>query len=360
MAHTLLQNSCCPLQYAIYVGHWGIVGHMLWIRIAELFAVAGFAGMSFLGVQIIQGGKKSALIVALLVSLSLLAANTVLEGETGKGLAQTAYCEIRHCKADYGEAGPAMAAATFLDSFAEQQWNAANSKDLLSSALSMHEKSVLVGLADRGHTRASRLVGSAHLREGDENFAEDEVLAERYLASCADDGSLPCRHNLANLYTLKGNRDPKFYPRAMKLLLENDKEGYTISSGAIGSMYYHGQGVKKNFFVASGYLSKSAVNGDANSAYLLGDIHEFGRHIRGMTDYETAARNYEIAANKGHLQAQLRLGYLNYSRLGNPSEGRRYYCLAFNQGDETAAAVLMFHSQDASDVCSNYQQGTRG
>ncbi|WP_417590968.1 tetratricopeptide repeat protein [Parasphingorhabdus sp.] len=328
---------------------------MMWVRIFELFAVAGFAGLSFLGVHIMQGGKKSAIIVAILASVSLLFINTVLEGETGKGIALTAYCEVRDCKTGRLAGSSASELSEFLDGFDEERWQNTNSTEILASALELYDKKTLIDLAKAGDSRAARLVGAAY-SIGMHNFKKNSLLALQFNQICADEGSRSCMHNLAAEYYKRGSKNPSEYTKASYWYHKAARLGELNSHASLGSLYYYGRGVKQNYAEAKKYLKYATDNGAKAHAYLLGDIYEFARSYPfrkielfdnqidspdpRFVDYPNAIKYYRIAAQQGDQSAQVRLGFIYEYRLKNKNEAIRYYTMSAKQGGVFAQEAL--------------------
>ena len=67
---------------------------------------------------------------------------------------------------------------------------------------------------------------------------------------------------------------------------------------ALGTMYYLGTGVEKNYAEAVKWYRKSAEHGNFNAMELLGSMFEQGKGVE--QDYEEAVKWYKKAAEKGH------------------------------------------------------------
>lgn len=105
----------------------------------------------------------------------------------------------------------------------------------------------------------------------------------------------------------------------------------------LGSIYFKGKGVPKDFVEAVRWYRKSAEQGYAKAEYSLSDMYRGGKGV--PQDYREAERWCRKAAEKGDPRAQVGLGYLYYRGEGVPqdyAEAARWYRKSAEQGDADA------------------------
>jgi hypothetical protein len=157
----------------------------------------------------------------------------------------------------------------------------------------------------------------------------------------------------------------------------HSEEGDPKSQFRLGTMYYYGTGVPKDYVEAVRWYRKSAEQGNANAQYMLAYMYHEGRgiarddseaarwdrkgaeqgdptcqdtlafmYLRGegvKQDYAEAARWYRKAAEQGNADAQYTLGYMYYSGYGvsqDRVEANRLFHEAAVQGNEDAKRSL--------------------
>jgi hypothetical protein len=69
------------------------------LRLIELLAIVSVAGIGFIGVQIVQGKGRAALISTIILGIFLVFYNSYLEENTGRGIAGHLYCRVFACHA---------------------------------------------------------------------------------------------------------------------------------------------------------------------------------------------------------------------------------------------------------------------
>jgi len=97
----------------------------------------------------------------------------------------------------------------------------------------------------------------------------------------------------------------------------------------LGSKYFLGDGVPKNFVEAAKWLRKASDQGDASAQCLLGRLYDKGEGV--PMDYMEALKLYRKAADQGNANAQLVVGtaYLTGKTVEKDLvEGYAYFCLA--------------------------------
>src|SRR3982751_6609364 len=105
--------------------------------------------------------------------------------------------------------------------------------------------------------------------------------------------------------------------------------------------YYKGEGVKQSTPRALEYFEKAARGGDAESAYDLGKIHEYGM-AGTKPDIALATTWYRAAAELGHRRAQFETSIAYYKGQGvaiDKAEAAKWWTLAMKSGDDYARIV---------------------
>ena len=86
------------------------------------------------------------------------------------------------------------------------------------------------------------------------------------------------------------------------------QHGDAKSQFTLGSMYYHGKGVTKDYAEALRWYRKAAEQGDSRAEYGLGSMYYRGEGV--AQDYSEAARWYRKSAEQGYVNAQDRVSYM--------------------------------------------------
>ena len=138
------------------------------------------------------------------------------------------------------------------------------------------------------------------------------------------------------------------------------KQGYATAQGALGSMYYNGQGVPKDYAQALRWYRLAAEQGDAYAQYNLGDMYGNGQGV--PKDYAQAMRWYRLAAEQGDAAAQYNLGVMYAKGQGVPkdyAQAMRWFRLAAEQGDAYAQFNLGTMYAKGHGVPQDYAEAGR-
>lgn len=111
------------------------------------------------------------------------------------------------------------------------------------------------------------------------------------------------------------------------------EQGDAQSQLRLGSMYYYGKGVSKDYSEAARWYRKSAEQGNPKAEYSLGDMYREGKGV--PQDYAEAARWCRKAAEQGEAMAQDGLGFMYYRGEGvqqDYAEAARWYRKSAEQG----------------------------
>lgn len=119
------------------------------------------------------------------------------------------------------------------------------------------------------------------------------------------------------------------------------EQGDAKAEYGIGSMYYYGQGVPRDYAEAARWYRKAADQGDAIAQNQLGSMYYQGQGMQ--KDDAEAALWYRRAADKGYAAAEYNVGCMYYYGYGVPrdyAEAHRWFRKAAKQGDKGALRAL--------------------
>lgn len=116
---------------------------------------------------------------------------------------------------------------------------------------------------------------------------------------------------------------------------------YAETLYAIAMLYWVGQGVTKDYYLASTWLHRAADLGHAGAQAKLGYLYTEG--IAVEQDYKQAFQWFTKAAKQGDIDGQYNLGIFYLNGWGTEQDttlGKQYLAAAAAQGDEAAEAAL--------------------
>jgi uncharacterized protein len=137
----------------------------------------------------------------------------------------------------------------------------------------------------------------------------------------------------------------KDYPTAVRLLEPLAQAGNALAQLRLGTLYYHGHGVRESDAWALHWFQRAAGQGLAEAQYQLGNMHAYGLAPAGEGEdpQRLAARWYFEAARQGHAPAQYSLGILFLTGSGvvqSVAQARQWMERAAAQGHGDAKAYL--------------------
>ncbi len=127
------------------------------------------------------------------------------------------------------------------------------------------------------------------------------------------------------------------YAAALKHYQKAAELGYAPAQVNLGSMFFEGQGVPRDFDEALKWYRIAANQGYVSAQFNLGMLHEQSDGV--LQDFEQAMRWYHRAAEQGHAPAQVNLGSMYFEGRGVPrnfQEALRWYHQAAEQGHAPA------------------------
>lgn len=149
--------------------------------------------------------------------------------------------------------------------------------------------------------------------------------AVRYFEKAANQKNLPAQHNLGVI----GYKRLKWWTQAAS-------QGYAPSQLKLGTLYYHGDSVERNYTETVKWFGKAANQKEYPhpiAQYSLGFCYEMGQGLK--KDLEAAFRYYEKAATQGHVGGQFKLGLFYMNGWGidkDLKEAEKWYKMAAKQG----------------------------
>ena len=137
----------------------------------------------------------------------------------------------------------------------------------------------------------------------------------------------------------------KDYPTAVRLLEPLAKAGDAGAQVRLGTLYFHGHGVRESDPLAQQWFERAAKQGLAEAQFHLGNMYAYG--LVNLPAEQDAARLgaqwYFEAARQGHAEAQYSLGIMFLTGSGvtqSGEEARRWIDRAAAQGLTDAKAYV--------------------
>lgn len=157
----------------------------------------------------------------------------------------------------------------------------------------------LTNLAQSGDTIAQNELGMAY-GLGKRVRKADPEEAFKWFRMAADKGYAPAQYNLGSLYYY-GTGVPKDYQEALKWYRKAADQGFVQAQYFLGWMYSNGRGVDENFKESIRWFQKAAEQGDPEAQLSLGLMHARGEDLN--PDYVEAYKWMNLAAAQGNTNA---------------------------------------------------------
>lgn len=166
----------------------------------------------------------------------------------------------------------------------------------------------------------------------------DPSMANKLVTTSAEKGCSEAQMFLGIKYMGAG-----IYDAALKWLEKAAEQGEREAQWRLGSCYFYGNGVEKDYNTAIEWYKEATRNGSAIAPFELGKCYETGT---GVTKNPSLAfKYYKIAADNGHSKAKFRLGL----------------CYLYEQGvdEDYDKAVACFEevTKECNDVDAQYYLG---
>ncbi|CAF4285342.1 unnamed protein product, partial [Didymodactylos carnosus] len=164
-------------------------------------------------------------------------------------------------------------------------------------------------LADRGDIQAQYGLGQLYyLRD----TAFDRAL--HYFRLAAEGGNSNAMAYLGKLYSEKNDYIKQNNITALNYFQKSAEKNNPMGQAGVGTMYYHGAGVEKNFEKALKYFQLSSDQGYAEGQLMLGIMYYNGEGVK--RDYKMAVKYFSSASQSGHA-----LGYYNLAQMHSSGTG---------------------------------------
>lgn len=147
----------------------------------------------------------------------------------------------------------------------------------------------------------------------------------------------------------------KRYTEARELLEPLAKGGDPKAQGHLARLYNNGWGVKQDLVYARELAKRSAAQGSAEGANVLGSYHYYVRR-----EFDEAIRLFLVGANKGYAPAQFNLGEIYQEPLIQDHEqSLKWYRLAAAQGNDVAMLRLAVMYARGYGVAKDFDEAER-
>ena len=171
----------------------------------------------------------------------------------------------------------------------------------------------------------------------------------------AEEGNGYAYYNLGQIYR-RGQGVPKDYKTAVKWYRRAAEYEVAGAQNSLGRMYNNGQGVKQDLKTALKWFRLAAEQGNADAQNNLGLMYNSGKRQFLKSDggksnqtqdegipqnYKIAVKWFRLAAEQGHVRAQLTLGVMYENGQGVP------------QNDEAAAKWYRFAAEQGNAYAQN-------
>ncbi len=164
--------------------------------------------------------------------------------------------------------------------------------------------------------------------------------AARVCRASAEHGDAEAQHKLGSMY-FYGEGVPKDYAEALRWYRKSADQGNAGGQNALGYLYFHSKGVQQDLAEADRWYQKAADQGFAKAQFKLGYSYYHGYGVQ--QDNAQAASWYRKAAEQGYALAESGIGFMYYYGYGVPqdrAEANRWFHKAADQGDHYAQRTL--------------------
>jgi hypothetical protein len=173
------------------------------------------------------------------------------------------------------------------------------------------------------------------------------------LRQAAEKGEVAAQFQLGTIY-YTGQDVPRDFKEAAEWYRKVAEQGFAAAQHNLGIMYSRGEGVPQNHEIAFGWYRKAAEQGDSRSQNNLGNLYRTGQGIP-KNDKE-AVKWYRKAAEQGYVIAQYNLG-VAYNRgegiFQDENEAIKWYRKAAEQGYVEAQRELRYLEKTPSTLADN-------
>ena len=190
--------------------------------------------------------------------------------------------------------------------------------------------------SQRADVCASLLMASLYEQNFYVQKDDPKTEAFKWYMKAAEQGDAGAQRSVGTCYYF-GNGVEKNYTEAFKWYMKAAKQGDAEAQMGVGTCYYFGNGVKQNYTEAFKWYMKAAEQGDAGAQRSVGTCYYWGNGVE--QNYTEAFKWYMKAAKQGDAEAQRGVGSCYYFGNGveqNYTEAFKWYMKAAEQGDAGA------------------------
>jgi len=187
----------------------------------------------------------------------------------------------------------------------------------------------------------------------DTTHLKEDIRYYQYLKN-AQQGCSQAQFILGSTY-YHGEGIQKNYQQAVYWYQQAAKQGHISAQNNLGRMYQHGLGVKKDHLQAFAWYKKAADHEEPNALFNLGIMYESGYSVN--KNYQQAAVYYRKAAEHQHTRAQYNLGWLYYHGYGveqNTQLAFKWYKLAADNKDPNAQFNIATMYESGCGISKNH------
>jgi hypothetical protein len=176
------------------------------------------------------------------------------------------------------------------------------------------------------------------------------------LRKAADAGDAVAMYNIGTLY-YSGQGVVRDYQQAMTWFCKSADAGNTYAMCFIGALYANGQGVAQDYRQATAWYRKSADAGNTYAMCFMGALYANGQGV--AQDYRQAMSWYRKAADAGNASAMVSIGTLYYSGRGvaqDYQQAMTWYREAADSGDAGGMCFIGALYASGNGVAQDYRQ----
>nr|XP_033807694.1 protein sel-1 homolog 1 isoform X2 [Geotrypetes seraphini] len=221
-------------------------------------------------------------------------------------------------------------------------------------------------LAEKGDVQAQVGLGQLHLHGG-RGVEQNHQRAFEYFNQAADAGNPHAMAFLGKMYSEGSDTIPqsnetalKYFKKAadmnhdlaLKHFQKAAEQGWVDGQLQLGSMYYNGIGVKRDYKQALKYFNLASQGGHILAFYNLAQMHATGTGV-GRSCHN-AVELFKNVCERGRWSERLMSAYSNYKK-GNSNAAVVQYLLLAEQGYEVAQsnAAFILDQREASIIGEN-------
>lgn len=162
-----------------------------------------------------------------------------------------------------------------------------------------------------------------------------------YLDKSARQGYAPALNNLGSCFFM-GHGVPRDWSIALHLYEAAADQGYALAECNLGHCYGQGTGVELDYGKAAELFTRAAEKGEAQAQFFLGGCYRFGQGV--AQDDQLSASWMDKAAQQGHPKALSCLGLYYVQGIGvgqDIAKGEDLLKLAAEKGDQDALLYFL-------------------